>query len=283
MPTNPIKHCGTWTFWLLLVAATTSATNGFAQRQFSSASETVNINQDETVPPKIKYHTDPQQAIITMDVTGGFRAPTPADFKRQPTLQVFGDGRIVCGTQSPNRQSHDGRLTPEQLQELVEWLVRAEKFLEISPAQIAQELDGYQSLMADGPTITIKLQLTEQAHEHSVYTLKQTARDLPDATGLQTLARIETRLRSVKQLGDIGSQDILDSALSTANKHLEQELPDANPWTAEQIRTIQRSPNGGLVLTFSRAKSISGDGYTLMSKLTRATGGDPWQIEFESR
>lgn len=235
------------------------------------------------MPPKIKFRTDPQHAVITMDVTGGFRAPTPPNFKRQPTLQVFGNGRIVCGTQSPNRQSHEGRLTPEQLQQLVEWLVREEKFLEISSAQITQELDGYQSLMADGPTTTIKTQLTEQAHEHSVYTLKQTARDLPDATGLQTLARIEARLRSVKQLGDIGSQEVLDSALAMVNQHLEQELPDANPWTAEQLRTIQRSPNGGLVLTFSRAKSISGDGYTLMSKLTRTTSTDPWQIEFESR
>lgn len=279
---NPVKNSGSWALWLFFVTVTTSAT-GFDQQRLSSASETVTINQDETVPPKIKFHTDPQQAVITMDVTGGFRAPTPSDFQRQPTLQVFGDGRIVCGTQSPNRQSHEGRLTPDQLQQLVEWLVREEKFLEISSAQITQELEGYQSLMADGPTTTIKIQLTEHAHEHSVYTLKQTARDLPDASGLQTLARIEARLRSVKQLGDIGSQEILDSALAMVNKHLEQELPDANPWTAEQLRTIQRGPNGGLVLTFSRAKSISGDGYTLMSKLTRETSSDPWQIEFESR
>ncbi len=239
--------------------------------------------QDENVPTKFEYPADPLIPVITFDVTGGFRVPTPPGFQRQPTLQVFADGRIVCGTQSPERHSHEGRLTTAQLQELMEGLVRNEKFLEISTDQITKELAGYQSLMADGPTTTIKIQLAQQSQEHSVYTLKQTARDLPDATGLQTLARIEARLRSVKQLGDIGSQEILDTALTLANKHLEQELPDANPWTAAQLRTIQRSPKGGLVLTFSRAKSSSGDGYNLMLKLTRSTSDAKWQIEFESR
>ncbi len=239
--------------------------------------------QDEHVPTKFEYPADPNVPVITFDVTGGFRVPTPPGFQRQPTLQVFADGRIVCGTQSPERQSHEGRLTTAQLQELMEWLVREEKFLELSTEQVTKELTGYQSLMADGPTTTIKVQLAQQSQEHAVYTLKQTARDLPDASGLQALARIETRLRSVKQLGDIGNQQVLDSALALANKHLEQELPDANPWTAAQLRTIQRSPKGGLVLTFSRAKSSSGDGYNLMLKLTRATTDAEWQIEFESR
>jgi hypothetical protein len=233
--------------------------------------------------PSIDYPTDPQHPVITMDLTGGLRVPTPPGFQRQPWLQVFGDGRIVCGAQSPKVQSHSGHLTKEQMQGLVDWLVLDQKLLELSKKQIAQELEGYQSPMADGPTTTIKIDLAGQAHELAVYTLKQTARDLPEASGLQTLTRIEARLRQIRQLGDVGGQDVLDSALSVANKHLEQELPDADPWTTEHLRLVERTPNEGLTLTFSRAKKVDGDGYNLSLKLIRQATPADWKIEFESR
>lgn len=230
-----------------------------------------------------EYSTDAKTAVITMDLTGGFRVPVPPDFKRQPWLQVFGDGRIVCGSQVPNLPSNEGRLTPAQLQELANWLVQEQKVLELTAEKISRELEGYQSLMADGLTTSIKIQLAKESREFSVYTLRQTAGDLPDAKGLQVLASIETRLRAVRRLGDIGSQEILDSALQAANQHLEQELPDANPWTTDHLRMVERQPNGGLTLTFSRAKSISGDGYTLSLKLSRKAADQPWNFEFESR
>jgi len=274
-----------WTTVAIFVGVVTSATTQTCRSQtyFSSSVKLTDVEQDETVTANIKYPSDPRLAVITMDLTGGFRSPTPPGFERQPWLQIFGDGRIVCGSQTPNRATHEGRLSEPELQKLVQWVVQEQKLLQIKAEQIAQELDGYQPQMADGPTTTIKVQLAEQSHELTVYTLKQTARDLPEAAGLQTLARVEARLRSVKQLGDIGNQEILDSALTVANEHLERELPDANPWTTEHLRTIERTANGGLTLTFSRAKSISGDGYTLMLKLIRRTTSEPWQIEFESR
>jgi hypothetical protein len=237
--------------------------------------------QDETV--NVSYPTDPNHAVISMDLSGGFRTPSPPGFQRQPWLQVFGDGRIVCGSQVPNRAPNEGRLTDLEMQALVNWVVQEQGLLQLRPEQISQELDGYRSPMADGPTTTIKLVLADQSRELTVYMLKQTARDLQEAPGLQALARIEARLRSVKQWGDIGSQAILESALQMANEHLGHELPDANAWTTEHLRTIERLPNGGLALLFSRAKSISGDGYTLSAKVTRTAENSPWQIEFESR
>ncbi|MBL8889522.1 MAG: hypothetical protein JNL67_06055 [Planctomycetaceae bacterium] len=230
-----------------------------------------------------EYSTDPQTVVITMDVSGGFRVPTPPGFERQPWLQVFGDGRIVCGSQVPNRPTNTGRLTPAELQQLTNWLVQEQQLLELTAEKISGELEGYQSPIADAPTTTIKIQLAKVSREFSVYALKQTARDLPDAKGLQILATIEARLRKVRQLGDIGSQEILDSALQAANQHLEQELPDANPWTTDHLRSIERQPGGGLTLAFSRAKSISGDGYTLSLKLSRTSADRPWKIEFESK
>jgi hypothetical protein len=132
-----------------------------------------------------------------------------------------------------------------------------------------------------GLLISGGLQLQDQSQELSVYALRMTARELPDAPGLQALLAIEQRLRQVKQWGDLGSRADLDSALQAANEALARELPDANPWIGEHLRRIERPADGGVKLSFGRAKSISDDGYTLSMQVHRASDRQPWQVELE--
>jgi len=224
---------------------------------------------------------DPQVPVLTLDLSGGLRVPTPADFRRLPLVSVFADGRIVCGSQVPDRPNHVGQLTADELRELLDFVVQQQGLLQITPEQLTEEMQGYRSNLADGPTSTIKLQLQDQSQELSVYALRMTARELPDAPGLQALLAIEQRLRQVKQWGDLGSRAVLDSALQAANEALARELPDANPWIGEHLRRIERPADGGVKLSFGRAKSISDDGYTLSMQVHRASDRQPWQVELE--
>jgi len=224
---------------------------------------------------------DPQVPVLTLDLSGGLRVPTPADFRRLPLVSVFADGRIVCGSQVPDRPNHVGQLTADELRELLDFVVQQQGLLQITPEQLTEEMQGYRSNLADGPTSTIKLQLQDQSQELSVYALRMTARELPDAPGLQALLAIEQRLRQVKQWGDLGSRAVLDSALQAANEALARELPDANPWIGEHLRRIERPADGGVKLSFGRAKSISDDGYTLSMQVHRASDLQPWQVELE--
>lgn len=239
------------------------------------------LSQEPDMPADYRLPADPQVPVLTLDLSGGLRVPTPADFRRLPLVSVFADGRIVCGAQVPDRPNHVGQLTPTELRELLEFVIQQQGLLQITPEQLAAEMQGYRSNLADGPTSTIQLRLAERTHELSIYALRLAARELPDAPGLQALLAIEQRLRQVKQWGDLGSRAVLESALQAANEALTRELPDANPWTADHLRRIERSAEGGVNLTFSRAKSISDDGYTLSMQVQRTQEGQPWQVALQ--
>lgn len=239
------------------------------------------LPEEPEMPVAYRFPNDPQVPVLTLDLSGGLRVPTPADFRRRPLVSVFADGRIVCGAQVPDRPNHVGQLTAQELGELLDFVVQQQGLLQITPDQLAEELQGYRSNLADGPTSTIKLQLQDQTHELSVYALGLAAWELPDEPGLQALLAIEQRLRQVKQWGDLGSRAVLDSALRAANEALTRELPDANPWSEDQLRRIERPADGGVKLSFSRAKSISDDGYTLNMQVQRASEGQPWQVELQ--
>lgn len=239
------------------------------------------LSQEPPMPAEYPVPADPEVPVLTLDLSGGLRVPTPADFRRLPLVSVFSDGRIVCGAQVPDRPNQVGQLTPSELRELLAFVIQEQGLLRITPEQLTAEMQGYRSNLADGPTSTIQLRLQDRTHELSVYALRLAARELPDAPGLQALLAIEQRLRQVKQWGDLGSRAVLESALQAANEALARELPDANPWTENHLRRIERPVDGGVTLHFSRAKSISDDGYTLSMQVQRTQEGQPWQATLQ--
>jgi hypothetical protein len=238
--------------------------------------------QEHKMPAAYRPPKDPLTPVITFDLEGGFRVATPPGFQREPVLRVYADGRIVCGVQVPNGSSHSARLSDAQLAALLQLVIQDSQFLEITAEQVAAELEGYRSLLADGQTTTISVQLADRSRTLSVYALKLAAQDLPDAAAIKTLAELEVALRQIKQLGDLGGQDVLDSLLEAANRLLAAELPDASPWTVQHLRRSQRRGESGLQATLSRARSISEDGYNLSLTASRASAEEAWTLELKT-
>jgi hypothetical protein len=238
--------------------------------------------QEQTMPPDYPLPTDPDVPVITFDLDGGFRVAPPPGFQREPLLRVYADGRIVCGVQVPQGRAASARLSPPQLAALLQHVLKEGKFLEISPEQVARELEGYRSLLADGQTTIVTVNLADRSHRLSVYALKLTAKDLPNAPAIQSLAEIEVTLRQIKQLGDLGGQDVLDSLLAAANQLLAKELPDADPWTTQHIRRVERLSADGVKVSLSRARAAAQDGYNLSVDASRESAASSWKLELKS-
>jgi hypothetical protein len=220
--------------------------------------------------------------ILQLDLKGGFRAAVPASFEREPTLRLRGDGTLLLGRQTPRATAMQGQLTPSEVQQVLRQIVDDLHFFKTTQEQLQQEQTGHRSMLADGLTTEITVRLVDQQQTLSAYALRQLARDLPDAEAVQRLARMETVLRDLKQLGEIGSSDDLNSVLAAANQRLELELPDAAKWTRQQIRKVERDPQGGLSITLSRTQTVERDGYNLKMIVQRKSKTSPWQIDLET-
>ncbi len=251
---SPSGYCLAMTLCTLAFVSTgthlvTSPTHAFAQPNTIVTLATQDQKQEPM--PKYLFSEDTSIPVITLDIGGGFRAPIQ-DFQREPTLEIYADGRVVGGRNSPVMMIGEAKLSPPELQRLLDFIIEKHNFLETSPENIKQELVGYRSMLADGPTSTVKVFLKDKNNQLSVYALKLTARQLPNAVGVQNLLEIETQLRQVKVLADAGGKQALQELLDSVNAKLRTQLPDQEPLGVPDVRNVQRKADQSLTASFFR-------------------------------
>ncbi len=212
----------------------------------------------ETRP--LKLPMDPEQIVLQLGYSGGFRATLPEGFEPTPRLRVFADGRVVTGQNHPDLPVHEIRLHEEQLLDEMRKIVEGEKFLELDQAVIAEAIadTGRPIALADGPTTRIEVRLDDREHAVELYAVGFCASAYPEVAGLQELRRIELICQRLCALARVGGPERLKACLGPAQESLDSQGAGLKV-SPEHLSSATGLPNGGMQVRFSIPTMISGD------------------------
>lgn len=210
-------------------------------------------NQDQNDRPAYQIPNDPDHLLLQWDMTGGFRAPLPPDFEKKPNLQIYADGRVIAGANSPDYEIGRAKLSAEQLKELFDFIVVQQKFFETSEADIRRKMEGYRSRLADGLTSTFQIELEDLQQSIAVYALSVTARDFKEWEPIQRLKAVEQKLRRIKVFADAGGAEGVQRLLDAANAELKKQDVNDRNFTMEHLTSVNHRTDGRLLASFSNS------------------------------
>jgi hypothetical protein len=159
-------------------------------------------DQKADPPPKapIVLPKDPKAAVLTYDPgANGFIRKGPP-----PYLLIQADGSVIV-TNVFDGARKEGKLTPDQLQELLRFVLRDNDFFNVTAARIADEIKAAQ--MASGIAIAlggvgtsvISVQADGKQHEVSYRGAAEYLRVYPQARTLGQYVAVEKRLAELGQ------------------------------------------------------------------------------------
>jgi hypothetical protein len=137
--------------------------------------------------------------VLMFDISQNFGL-LPAGAIDGPLLEVMADGRMSARAVAPGAGPVVGTLSPEDLRDLISFVVDEQDFFAIDADEIAAQIeqigaqDGRRLLVADAPTTHVSVMLKDHTHTVSLYAVGFSAMLFPEIDALQRLRRIELRL-----------------------------------------------------------------------------------------
>jgi hypothetical protein len=198
-------------------------------------------------------------------------------------LTVFDDGRVEAVVASAGEPAPPvtGRLAPDELNELVRFVVRDQDFLGFDAAAIDRDLrrdyvyDGRINDPSDTFTTRIRLRTADGGREVSWHQLAAAAMLFPEVERLHQLARVERRLRNVLLVQVEGGPERVGALADWLTEQLRPTYPTLDPFTASDLSARVPAPDGSAVrLTFSHGHKFEPTGYFAATVLV-AAGGEP--------
>ena len=204
--------------------------------------------------PGLAFETDQSEPLITFDRFGGLRVPPPADWKPTPLLTVLPDGTIRSGSDRPGIVPREGKLTREQLYQLLDFVVKQNDFYQADTASIKAEMEnaGNRIRIADALTSKFTVNLKRGSHTVEVYALMFNVDQYPGIPVLRRLLAIEKRLKLEYALVQIGNDAAVKKILDAVNQELKQKRPDMKPFQRQDIIYGLRKSNGDLVVNLMK-------------------------------
>ncbi len=212
-----------------------------------SANQTFGMNQEQ------KRNTDAEdKPLISLELTGGFRAPPPTGFTPTPFLRIFDDGRVVTGLNSPNQKEFTANLSADELETLIKRISDL-GFFDLDSKKIENEIQaaGQKVLIADAPTTVITVRKDNESHAVSVYALGFVAQDLKEVKSLQSLAQIDKLLRLEHGIAIVGGRVALAECIKQTNEYLEKEMPGVPAFSIEHFDSAFAGANESKTITLS--------------------------------
>jgi hypothetical protein len=195
--------------------------------------------------------SDPQRVILSWDAA---RSDLPRT-KEGPTLQFKADGTVLVADPHGAGQPVEGKLTTDELQQLLQTIVREHGFFAIDPATYVSELRAARrkaGLSADGPAlfnIQLQLHVNGKTHEVRCADLAANAERTPAA---RKLFAIQEQLEKLKAWAYAGGNVGVEAALKLANDALLQDFPEAAPLAPDDLRSAIQRTNGSAQIVFER-------------------------------
>ena len=204
--------------------------------------------------PEMAFAEDASQPFLVWDVSGGFRMAPPADFKPTPLVTLWPDGRIRTGSDRPEVKPCDGKLTREELYQLLQFIVVQNRFYEAETDEIKSAIEqaGNGPRIAGAMTSRFSLNLKRGRHMVEVYALSFQLSQYPQLEVLQRLSAIEMRLRNLVALVQLGDRTAVEALLAEVNGELKKKHPEIRPMEKSEVLNVSRGSRGELVVVLSR-------------------------------
>ncbi|MEE2826943.1 MAG: hypothetical protein VYE64_09990 [Planctomycetota bacterium] len=204
--------------------------------------------------PEMAFAEDASQPFLVWNVSGGFRMAPPADFKPTPLVTLWPDGRIRTGSDRPEVKPCDGKLTREELFQLLQFIVVQNRFYEAETDEIKSAIEqaGNGPRIADAMTSRFSLNLKRGRHNVEVYALSFQLSQYPQLEGLQRLSAIEMRLRNVVALVHLGDRAAVEAMLVEVNRELKKKHPEVRPMEKSEVLNVSGGARGEQVVVLSR-------------------------------
>ena len=195
------------------------------------------------------------QPVLILSYTGGFRAPPKPGFTETPLLRVFNDGRVITGGASEQARVVNAKLTPLQLQNLIDSIVREHKFLDIEAAAISKAIEatGDTIMIADAPDTEITLTLADRQHHVKQYGTQFIGKQFPQIDSLTNLVNVERRLRRVYGWAQVGGDAEIEKMLAAINEFHKKEKPDIPAVTLDDLSWANWTSRGELQAYFIKS------------------------------
>jgi Sigma-70, region 4 len=168
----------------------TVGVGGWLTYRASAADDKKDAAAKEIALPK-----DPKAVVLSWQVTGG-RIRNATD---DPFFQVQADGRVVVTARTTGAKT-ESKLSPEQLQDLLRFVIREQGFFDLNAKKMQDDLAAAQGngkvamRVNDGGTSLIGIQADDKEHKISYYAADAYSRAFPKAKSLAQFATIEKRL-----------------------------------------------------------------------------------------
>jgi len=183
-------------------------------------------------------------------------APTGSSSHRT-RLKVFGSGLVESWPADRSPAQREQR-TPEEARRLVDQLAELLRSSDVSSESIQRELrdqsrrTGLSFAISHADDSVVRLATETGLVQVRCPAPPLLAERFPEASRLQTFARVEQRLCNLGCVVHCGGRHAAETVCAKANERLQAEHPGAAEWTIEDLMMVRLSPDGGRFVQFRR-------------------------------
>jgi hypothetical protein len=208
--------------------------------------------EKKQTPVKVSAKND--APVIEFDTVGGYRMANPREFTPTPRLQIFSNGKVVCGRPEPQFAEVVYQMPQQELMELLEFVVNEQQFFSITKKKIDTQIteSGNRVRVADAPTSLFGVEVDRGTHRCEIYAVEFVVKQFPDISELQRISKIQQRLMAVAIRAQLGSEERKTSILKAVNDALKKESPAAKPLTVGDIQYAATLQDKSFKVVFQR-------------------------------
>jgi hypothetical protein len=195
--------------------------------------------------------------LVTLDYRGGVVARRNTD----ASLRVYDTGRVYFGNPFGTTQPMEIKLTPPQLEALMQFILVDQGFRQFDAEALKQELTTAAAAhttkvtrLMDATTMVLQVKDGDQQREATVSSLENLASSYPEVPRLRQLLLIQRKLERLRAEAYAGGAEGLVRHLWRANTALAKEYPEAEPLKAEDLDTAWQSLGGRCIVKFLRSE-----------------------------
>ncbi len=207
-------------------------------------------------PKKTETSQDPNSKKQTVNnkpivvPTRTFVTTQPDD----PLIEILADGTVNCGRLNAAALPASSKLTPEQLQELLSFIIEKHKFFEIDDKK-SNEFAATQNKVDPRNFARFKLTVNTKSKQVSkeiagIRTLSRIFRDKED---LGHMAAIDKRLNQLFIAINVGGRENMAAILKAVNEQLKKRYKDAPMFGVGDASFITVYGRGAMRVTFGKS------------------------------
>ena len=229
---------------VFVLSSTVQAQSGDKEKKAQAVANPFELDQNLKTP------------ILIYDVSGGMLIAPIKD--RTPKFQLFADGRVIAGG-NPGTTVVNGKLTPEELNKTLEFIVNQKKILEIVQKDVEAKIKAGKAkiTLADGGYTKFSIDIKKGKNAVSIYALYNAVKNFPEIEELSRLKQIEDHLNLVAakiHLGDDG-EEILKVVNEAVKKKKGYTI---KPFTLDELALATRLPEDKFQVRFTRKPKVEG-------------------------